>query len=164
VHAATPAPDTVSLLRHVYAVHGAAVYALADQVAGSDAATGITVQAFVALGQLPELLRAGAGAPSVRTWLLSFAHRRAVGALRSQALRRSELAAMTPADVEQESLDRAGAETCALLSELPADDRRSILLAYFGGHTCHETAALMRQPENAVKAHMRGGLSRLRLR
>jgi RNA polymerase sigma-70 factor (ECF subfamily) len=163
VHRATPATDTANLLRRAYDVHGAAVYALADQVAGRDPATEITVQAFVALGQLPELLRAGSGLPSVRTWLFSYAHRRAVGALRSQAPRRSDPAAMSPAEVEQESLDRAGAETCALLSQLPANDRRSILPAYFGGHTCHEMAALMRRPEKAVKAHMRGGLSRLSL-
>jgi len=154
--------DEPGLLADAYARHGTAVYGLARHIAGAAAAEGVTVDTFVALWRTPTPLRAATGALSVRAWLLAFAHRRAVQVLRSDSERRCELARMAPGDVEEESWERAGAQARRLLSTLAADERRSMVLAVFGGHACREISEILGRPEDAVKADLRAGLSRLR--
>jgi len=154
--------DEPGLLADAYARHGAAVYGLARHIAGAAAAERVTADAFVALRRTPTPLRAATGALSVRAWLLAFAHRRAVHVLRSDSERRCQLATMAPGGVEEESWERADAEARRLLSTLAADERRSMVLAVFGGHSCREISEILGRPGDAVKADLRAGLSRLR--
>lgn len=147
-------------LADAYHRHGAAVYGLVRSLAGTAAAEHVTVDAFVALGRTPHDLRDGAASSGPS--LLALAHRRAVHFLRSDPDRRSRLAAMAPTDIERMSWDRTDARARDLLSKLSADERRSVVLAYFGGHDCRELAAFLGQPEDTVKAQLRTGLSRLR--
>jgi RNA polymerase sigma-70 factor (ECF subfamily) len=45
---------------------------------------------------------------------------------------------------------------------LSNEERESISLAYFGGHSYREVAAILRLPEGTVKSRIRSGLARLR--
>jgi DNA-directed RNA polymerase specialized sigma24 family protein len=49
-----------------------------------------------------------------------------------------------------------------VVDALPADERRSIVLAYFDGHTYREVARLLAVPEAIVKKRIRDGLTRVR--
>jgi RNA polymerase sigma factor (sigma-70 family) len=142
-----------------YLRHGAAVYGLVRNLAGTAAAEQVTVDVFLALARMPRDL--SGGTRSLRSWLLALAHRGAVHVLRSDPDRRSLVSATAPSDVERATWDRIGASARDLLSGLSADQRRSIALAYFGGHSCRELATILGQAEDTVKAHLKTGLERL---
>lgn len=147
-------------LADAYLRHGAAVYGLVRDVAGTAAAEQVTVDVFLALARMPRDL--SGATPPLRPWLLGLAHRQAVHLLRSDPDRRSRLATMALTDVERASWARVGARARDLLSTLPADECRSIVLTYFGGHDYRELAALFGQAEDTVKANLQTGLRRLR--
>lgn len=106
-----------------------------------------------------------------RSWVFTIAHRRAVDRVRaSQASStRDARAGRRDLDVpydpvaEQVELSVAGREVVAALNALPEAQRESLTLAYFGGYTQTEIAALVGAPLGTVKTRMRDGLSRLRM-
>jgi len=105
-----------------------------------------------------------------RTWVLTIAHRRAVDRVRaSQAsadrdvrtgLRNLEV----PHDSvsERAELGIAGEQAVAALGALPEAQREALVLAYFGGYSQSEIAALVGSPLGTIKTRMRDGLTRLR--
>jgi len=154
----------------VYRRYSGAVWAVAQRVCGDRAAAEDVCQTvFVDLWRRPERFDPQRG--KLRSWLVAQAHARAVDVVRSETARqrRQERAARlapTPppsGDVEAASLLASLADHVRrALDRLAADDRDAIVLAYFGGHSYRETAALLGAPEGTVKSRIRRGLEGLR--
>ncbi|CAB4364851.1 MAG: sigma-70 family RNA polymerase sigma factor [Actinobacteria bacterium] len=106
---------------------------------------------------------------SVRTWASTVAHRRAVDRVRSeQASRerddREAAHVATPADTVgaevESSIDQLRVRKA--LAALTESQRQAVELAYFGGNTYREVAALLGVPEGTVKTRIRDGMIKLR--
>jgi len=148
--------------RHAGAVFGVARRVLWDLVMAEE----VVQEVFVRLWTQPERFDQDRG--SLRAFLLSQAHGRAVDLLRSEGSRRAREerdareTAEAGLDVEREVWDVIVAEQVRdAVAQLSEDERRAIELAYFGGHTYREVAVLLQQPEGTVKARIRAGMKRL---
>ena len=107
---------------------------------------------------------------SVRNWVLSVVHNRAIDKVRRQ---RSKQRLDTQLEVEAGSLQRpdvwgevsANLERQRIseaLTTLPSEQRKTIELAYFGGYSHTEIANLLRIPLGTVKGRLRLGMEKLR--
>ena len=108
------------------------------------------------------------GEGRARGWLMTLAHRRAVDRVRSaQASAEREARATVAAtdydvvaDEVETRLDAQRVRRC--LDALTELQRESVTLAYYGGYTYREVAALLGVAVGTVKTRMRDGLFRLR--
>lgn len=106
---------------------------------------------------------------SLRSYLLAQCHGRSVDLVRSESSRRrredNEAAQHTAEgtyDLEREVWDLAVADHVReALDGIPSEERRAIELAYFGGHTYREVAAMLGEPEGTIKSRIRAGMKRL---
>ncbi|APU22476.1 RNA polymerase sigma factor [Actinoalloteichus sp. GBA129-24] len=130
----------------------------------------VVQEAFLNLWRRPQGFRADRG--SFSTWLLTLVHHRAVDAVRREsAVRRrtaaegdaaAEEAAAGP-DVDQEAMGRViGGQVQEALRRLPDEQRQVIALAYYGGYTQGEVAAMTGVPLGTVKSRTFAGVRRLR--
>jgi len=131
------------------------------------AAEEVIQEVFLRLWHRPEKFDPERG--SLRSFLLAQAHGRAVDLLRAESSRRrreerdARRTATSGYDLEHEVWDLTVADHVKdALSGLPDDERRAIELAYFGGHTYREVAALLGAPEGTVKSRIRTGMTRMR--
>lgn len=155
-------------LAEAYRRHGGAVFALAKRVVADRAmAEEIVQEVFLKLWDAPDRFDPARG--SLRSWLLSQSHGKAVDVVRSETSRRrredtdTRRTANAGYDVEREVWDMALADHVReAMGSLTSEERRSIELAYFGGHTYREVASLLGQPEGTVKSRIRAGLRRMR--
>ena len=105
-----------------------------------------------------------------RTWVLTIAHRRAVDRVRAAQASsdRDVRAGLRDLDVahdgvaEQVELRMEAARVAAALRSLPEAQREALTLAYYGGYSQSEIAALVGAPLGTIKTRMRDGLTRLR--
>jgi RNA polymerase sigma-70 factor, ECF subfamily len=147
--------------RHVGAVFGLAKHILFDAVLAEE----VTQEVFVRLWREPERFDPVRG--SLRTFLLSVTHGRAIDLLRSETSRRtreerSRSVAEAGYDLEQEVFDMTAADKVRrAVAKLPGSERKAIELAYFGGHTYREVAAIQNEPEGTIKSRIRSGLRRM---
>ena len=153
-------------LAEIYRRHAGAVFGLAKRLLFDAAlAEEVAQEVFVRLWREPERFDPARG--SLRTYLLSMTHGRAIDMLRSESSRRareqrSRAVAEAGYDLEQEVFDLATAERVReAVAKLPGAERRAIEMAYFGGHTYREVAALQNEPEGTVKSRIRSGLRRM---
>ena len=108
------------------------------------------------------------GRGSALAWVTTIAHRRAVDRVRSEhrSAERQLRAATHHIDYDEVAeavearLDRERVRRC--LGSLTSVQRESVTLAYYGGYTLRQVAALLGVPEGTVKTRMRDGLIRLR--
>jgi RNA polymerase sigma-70 factor, ECF subfamily len=150
--------------------HSGAGYSLALRMCGRRAlAEDIVQEAFLSLW------RSGSGYDrargSVRSWVLSAVHNRAVDALRRAGAKAGRdvsdegiaerLPARDATDAEVERREESRRVRRAL-DELPSDQRQVIELAYFGGLSHSEIAEMLELPPGTVKGRMRLGLTKMR--
>jgi RNA polymerase sigma-70 factor (ECF subfamily) len=145
-------------LREVYGRHGAAVFATARRLCGGVRAEEVVKDIFVALWHRPD--RYDPVRATLRGFLTMQARRRAIDQLSGDGPR------IEHAPAPSTGLDGPGHEGDGLdhaLAQLPATQREAIVLAFFGGQSYAEVAALLDQPEGTVRYRIRTGLTRLRL-
>jgi RNA polymerase sigma-70 factor, ECF subfamily len=155
-------------LAEVYRRHGGAVYGLARRVLnGSEEAEDVTQEIFLRLWNEPDRFDSERG--TLRTYLLTKTHGRAVDVIRSHTSRQrrevtdAEQGIVIDGDLERQILDLAVAdEVQRALTSLPSEERMAIELAYFGGYTYTEVAERLQQPEGTVKSRIRSGMRRMR--
>lgn len=155
-------------LAEAYRRHAGAVFGLARRVLANAAlAEEVVQEVFLRLWNEPERFDPERG--SLRSFLLAQAHGRAVDTLRSDSSRRqretkeARAAAEAGYDIEHEVWDLAVAERVKeTVATLPVDERKAIELAYFGGCTYREVAAVLGAPEGTIKSRIRVGLKRMR--
>jgi RNA polymerase sigma-70 factor, ECF subfamily len=156
-------------LDRLYEQYGAMAFSIAYRITGDRAAAEDVVQeAF--LGAWRNAARYVDARGSVRTWLLSIVHHRAIDAIRRRrptvelpdseaALPETLTLPDTWADVELR-LDRDAVR--AAMASISEVQREAIELAYFGGLTQTEIAERTGVPLGTVKGRLRLGLQGLR--
>jgi RNA polymerase sigma-70 factor (ECF subfamily) len=154
----------------VYERHASAVYSLAYRMMGSRAAAeDVAQEAFLSAWRSAAHYDQRRG--SARTWLLGVTHHRAIDAMRRGRVRDLPRAAGDDAAERVESGERTDVEAArreeagtvrAALAALPDEQSRVIELAYFGGFSQTEIAAMIQAPVGTVKGRMRLGLAKLR--
>ncbi len=150
--------------------HADAAFSLAYRICGRRSlAEDIAQESFLAVWRSGARYDRARG--SVRTWTLGIVHNRAVDSLRRSGVhdrRRAsdegiEETLEAPQRTEEQAVDNATSrEIRGALGELPAEQRRVIELAYFGGFTHVEIASMLGTPVGTVKGRMRLGLRKLR--
>ena len=107
---------------------------------------------------------------SVKTWVLTMAHRRAIDRVRSEQASRDRTERvghrerMRPFDEVAENVETSfeHQQVRAALDHLTDLQREAVELAFYGGYTYREVAELLDAPLGTVKTRMRDGLIRLR--
>lgn len=155
----------------VFDRHAGAAFSLAYRVCGSATkAEDVVQEAFLSLWR--SSVRYDRVRGSVRSWVLSTVHNRAIDALRHDLSTTSRdvagdgledrLRAPDEPAIDAERRDDSRRVRSAL-EELPGEQRAVIELAYFGGFTHREIARMLELPAGTVKGRMRLGLTKLRM-
>jgi RNA polymerase sigma factor (sigma-70 family) len=153
-------------LNEIYEQFSSFVYGLALRVIGdARAAEDVSQDVFVTVWERPDAFDPDRG--SLRTWLGTLAHRRAVDHVRREEARRRRAIKdasrpQTTPDVEEMAMALVTAERVrSALATLPDEQRRAIQLAYFGGKTYRQVAEVLGIPEGTAKSRLRLGLRRI---
>lgn len=159
-------------LAEAYRRHGGAVFALARRLTNERVlAEEVVQEVFLAFWREPRRFDSDRG--SFGTWILALVHHKSVDAVRREAAIRRRTAPVAEEGRERSADTGPGADQGALraveaghvrdaLGGLPADQRQALALAYFGGYTQREVAAITGVPLGTVKSRMFSGVQRLR--
>lgn len=152
-------------LESIYRKYGGAVQYVARKVLRDDILAEDVVQdVFVSFWKSPQGFDPDRG--SLRTYLITIAHRRAVDVVRSEEARTRREESSLPEEREP-AIDeivwaRRQSETVReAVATLGEDERKAISLAYFNGLTYVEVARTLGQPEGTVKSRIRSGMKKL---
>ena len=158
-------------IRTLYDRYARLVYSQARKTCVSDGlAEDATQEVFLALWRDP-----GKFDTSRRfsTWLLTVVHHKAVDAVRRETTARRRAVSVSEEYMERCIPAGPGADEAALstvagdhvrvaLKKLPAEQRRAVALAYYGGFTQREVASITGVPLGTVKSRMFNGTQLLR--
>ena len=164
--AALAGRDTTAL-EALYDRYGRLAFSLAVRIAGTpETAEEFVQEAFLSIWRGAATYQPGRAA--VRTWLLSITHHRAIDAVRRRTARvqtaplEDQAQFVGVQDVWSDvSASLVRDEVRSALAKLPAEQRQSIELAYFGGLTYPEIAEKLGLPLGTVKSRLRLGLQKL---
>jgi RNA polymerase sigma-70 factor (ECF subfamily) len=155
----------------VFDRHGGVAFSLAYRMCGRRTmAEDVVQEAFLSLWRTGARYDRTRG--SVRSWVLSTVHNRAIDALRRGLVRDSrnvsdyqiEECIVAPERTEADVTRRDEAHRVrSALQGLPPEQRQVIELAYFGGFSHTQIAEMLEMPVGTVKGRMRLGLMKLRL-
>jgi RNA polymerase sigma-70 factor, ECF subfamily len=154
-----------------YDRHGGVAYSLAYRIVGEKAAAeDVTQEAFISIWRSGARFDRARG--SVRSWTLSIVRNRAIDMLRSRAGKAPKLTfdddavlEQRPAEelTEEEAMQHETArELRGAVGSLPGEQAKVIELAYFGGFSQSEIAAMLGVPLGTVKGRMRLGMEKIR--
>ena len=147
-------------------------FALARRILADDTlAEDVIQEVFLSVWRDPGAFDGRRG--TFASWLMAMVHHKAVDAVRReesqrrrQTLAEDDLVLSAPNstyDVEEEAWSRSVAERVrAALGDLPDSQREALTLAYYGGYTQREVAALTGAPLGTVKTRMLAGMRRLK--
>ena len=178
--AAPRQPDLSELLRasargderafaELYDATSRRLYGLVVRVVRDPAqAEEVAQEAFLEIWRTSARFDAAKG--SAMSWMMTIAHRKAVDRVRSAeaASRRDQTYEATTQerayDITAEEVERSleGQRVRNALESLTETQRGAVQLAYFGGYTHNEVAALLGIPLGTAKTRIRDGLIRLR--
>ena len=148
-------------------------FALARRVLGDDVlAEDVLQDVFLGIWREPGAFDGARG--SVASWVLTMVHHKAVDAVRREESHRrraaraeEDLALDAPTrtgDVADDAEERVEAGRVRdALRALPDPQREALTLAYYGGYTQREVAALTGTPLGTVKTRMLVGMRRLKV-
>jgi RNA polymerase sigma factor (sigma-70 family) len=162
-------------LDELYGRYGRPAFSLARRVcADGGLAEDVVQEVFLTVWREPGRFDPGRG--TVGSWLMTVVHHKAVDAVRREATRRRHHPlAEWPEDTSGEVPSPAPAadrlalgavvadQVRAALGRLPREQRETLGLAYYGGYTQREVAALTGVPIGTVKSRMFAGVARLRV-
>jgi RNA polymerase sigma-70 factor (ECF subfamily) len=171
--------DLMSLVRDgeprafevIFDRHSGAAFSLAYRMCGRRAmAEDVVQEAFLSLWRSGARYDRRRG--SVRNWVLGVVHNRAIDAFRRGVVREGRnvsdegLAERLPAE-EQTDMEVARRDEArhvqGALDELPAEQRKVVELAYFGGFSHSQIAEMLQLPAGTVKGRMRLALTKMRI-
>lgn len=154
----------------VYERHSQAAFSLAYRMTGTRiAAEDVVQESFLSLWRSNARYDRARG--SVRTWVLGIVHNRAIDHLRRSVVHDRRRASDEGIEERFEAVERTDAEVARrdearevreALETLPPEQCKVIELAYFGGFTHSEIAAMLETPIGTVKGRMRLGLEKMR--
>ena len=144
-------------------VHGTVLRVVRDPSMADE----ITQEVYLELWRLAPRYDPGRG--TATGWAATVAHRRAVDRVRSEQSRRNR----EEADAHRRDIPYDGVVEAVVdrfdesrvrraLATLSPVQRDAVTLAYYGGNTYREVAALLDVPEGTVKTRIRDGLIKLR--
>lgn len=160
-HAASGDHDALAELydRHGRWAYGVAVRIVRDPALAEDAVQEAFLDLWRSAGRFDP------AAATVPTWLGVLVHRRAVDAVRREAVRAKPLPSPFETGVDAEDEYLAGAErerVRGALERLPDEQRRLLELAYWGGLSQRQLAEWCGLPLGTVKSRMFTALATLR--
>jgi RNA polymerase sigma factor (sigma-70 family) len=156
--------------RELFAKYAPTARALAIRILRRPFLADETVQeAFLALWRHPQGYEQDRG--SVRAWLMSTVHHRAVDLVRREEAHRRRMESALPDPVPEDPAERAvqavgvpeeRAAVRAALDDLPVEQRQVIELLYFGGLTQSQVAERTGLPLGTVKSRVLLAMRRMR--
>ena len=153
----------------LYQRYGGLAYSLAMRIVGDlHGAEDVVQESFLKVWRMANSFNIRRG--SAKTWLLSVVHHKAIDSCRRRRGRPPDNRSpdLTPPPLEVEdvweevanNLDREA--LTAALSQIPAQQREAIEMAYFGGYTHREISELKQVPLGTVKGRIRISMEKLR--